>query len=471
MKATSIRLGFATNSSSSHSILLTNVPPSFPNDYTSDYEYGWEQFIFTEQDDKLRYLATMVHMHLSRILPKKQAALVVRDLFRDVIDIDHETLQEGYIDHQSVSPFPEGMNGEQLNDYVSKLIDIFSDPALTIVGGNDNGGDPLEYTPFSGERIDLGNCVLNIRRDGAGIVFFNSSTGAKVRFHPSGVYLKAVTPELVDIKITDYCPYGCEFCYQGSTKKGKDTNAIPRYRILVALKDLNVFEIALGGGEPTESQDFVEWINDARRYGIVPNFTTYSVKWLKDEEKVKAAKRCGGIGVSVHKLKDIEKVNRIRAVVHEGWRGGARVTAQHVFGILSVDDTLELIEALWRNNIPVLLLGYKTTGFGGGFTPYDMTDFAAKLHTLREKMKAEPREWFACTLSADTAFVEANAGFLKEFDIPEELASSPEGKFSCYIDAVEGTIAPSSYGDQKKAHSLQNVGDLVNEITEAFAHY
>lgn len=474
MNITSVRLGFATNSSSSHSILLTNSPPSQQSSvWTNDYEYGWEGFILTERDEKMRYLAMMVQMHLVKLLPKKQAAIVTRDLFRDVINLDTDSVAEGYIDHQSVTPFPDDMSGEALAKYVDHLISVFSDPSLVIVGGNDNGGDPLEDIGYAGERIDLGGPALSVRRDGAALVFFNRNTGAKIRFHPSGHYDKALTPELVDVKITDYCPYGCAFCYQGSTKKGTKTAKISYYAVLSALERLGVFEVALGGGEPTESEDFIRWINEAHRHGIIPNFTTYSTKWLKDADKVAAAKTCGGIGVSVHRLKDIDKVQRIKkemGVEKYSYRQQVRVTAQHVFGTLPLDETLELIEALWKNDISVLLLGYKTTGFGSKYTPHDMTGFDTKLKLMRERVKSIPKEWYACTLSADTAFVEAYKQFLDTMEVAPELAASPEGKFSCYIDAVEGTIAPSSYGDATHTHKLAGE-NLSAEIKEAFEKF
>jgi len=64
-------------------------------------------------------------------------------------------------------------------------------------------------------------------------------------------------------------------------------------------------------------------------------------------------------------------------------------------------------------------------------------------------------------LSVDTAFVDKNPGLLEALSIPEALVSSPEGKFSCYVDAVEGLMGPSSYIPKQDMTPLA-------ENTEAF---
>jgi len=120
---------------------------------------------------------------------------------------------------------------------------------------------------------------VTFRRDRNAFIWFSRKTGNKIRFS-IGNYNKSRVPELVDVKITDQCHFGCAFCYQGSGPQGKNAllgslGAIARY-----LGEAGVFEVALGGGEPFEHPDIVDicWI--FRYHGVVPNITTRRPDYL-----------------------------------------------------------------------------------------------------------------------------------------------------------------------------------------------
>lgn len=450
----SVRLGFATNSSSSHSIVLTNTEYSYKPSY-DDFEYGWENFTLVDKDQKLRYLALQIVHDLSRFLSREHAAMVARDILEghlEMSDYDLKCLVAGYIDHQSAVLFPDFSDPKARERIIRQAIEAFSSKNLVVFGGNDNSDSghelrPGELSPAFG---DTSWCSrLMPRVDGDNVVFFNTNTGAKIRFSPSGSYTKSAYPELVDIKITDYCPYGCAFCYQGSTKGGTDaaSDLFP-YRVMEELGNMGVFEVALGGGEPTTSARFTGWIEEALRNGVMPNFTTFSVEWLKDEYKLEAARKCRGIGVSVHDIRGLDKVAKItEAVTSKSYEAHSpRVTAQHVVGTLSVPDTAELVREAWKRDMHVLLLGYKTVGFGGKMSPHSMAGLAEAIASMRNNLKSE-RRYYPMQLSCDTAFVEAHPEFLKANAVPMEMTASPEGAFSCYLDAVSGKMGPSSYCD------------------------
>ena len=63
---------------------------------------------------------------------------------------------------------------------------------------------------------------ISVRRDKNAISLFDRSNGTKVRF-AIGPYTKAKRPELVDIKITDFCPAQCSFCLDPETMVTLDT--------------------------------------------------------------------------------------------------------------------------------------------------------------------------------------------------------------------------------------------------------
>jgi hypothetical protein len=135
---------------------------------------------------------------------------------------------------------------------------------------------------------------------------------------------------------------------------------------------------------------------------------------------------------------------------------GVQVMAQTVLGATPMDATKAIVDACITHDRPILLLGYKTTGRGANFAQRAVP--LADLETMLEMVKTtiatplEPTEWGEIsprnfTLSVDTAFLNTYGPLLDKIGVPAVLRTSPEGKFSMYIDAVTNTAAPSSYGD------------------------
>jgi len=73
----------------------------------------------------------------------------------------------------------------------------------------------------------------------------------------------APVPELVDISISNHCSKGCDFCYRDSKLNNSFMSLNDFEYILKKLKHPkygNVFQVALGGGEPLEHPDFIKFI-------------------------------------------------------------------------------------------------------------------------------------------------------------------------------------------------------------------
>ena len=80
-------------------------------------------------------------------------------------------------------------------------------------------------------------------------------------------------PETIDVSITDWCNFGCSYCYQSSTKNRKHAGKNLIDQIFDSLSDAP-YQIAIGGGEPTAHPDFPEILANVRQRGSVPNYTT-----------------------------------------------------------------------------------------------------------------------------------------------------------------------------------------------------
>lgn len=495
MKIFNLRAGFATNSSSSHSIVI--LPNSINPDTLSaygrdgyDFEYGWESFVLTSEEDKLAYFATQLFTSLSRTIDDElvRARMIHEITGFDLVEKAGYSEKSGisaYVDHQSVWELNRyDTESEDFKSFLRDLCEyITKNDRIVIQGGNDNsdwepdyGGkvkNPPVYDILGEYRFDgYGGGKRIIRKDGDYYTIFSPSTGAKLRFtlkEKAKPYRKSSTPELVDLKITQYCPMGCEFCYQSSTKEGTHASLESIKRYVDRLADMKVMEVAIGGGEPTMHPDFIEILKYIKQSGMVANFTTYSLAWLKNPELVDAVKEyVSAMGVSVHNRRDIEKVIKINKAVNgketfSPYDSGNKtvIMAQHVFGGTDAGETAQMLVEIWDKSIPLLLLGYKRVGFGVDIEPHDMTDILSLI-----KLTVTNKNYYGAKmsfLSIDTAFANRFKKFLKEINISANLISSPEGKFSMYIDAVEGQMAPSSYCDKKEYISIpEKTQDIVS---------
>ncbi len=137
--------------------------------------------------------------------------------------------------------------------------------------------------------------------------------------------LYAPWPELVDISISNHCTKGCNFCYRNSTPNFKFMSLKNYRNILQQLnhpKWGNVFQVAIGGGEPLEHPDFLEIINETLEYNIVPNFTTNGENLTNGLIK-KLKEKIGAIAISTNDLNSINsnlisklKINNIKCNIH-----------------------------------------------------------------------------------------------------------------------------------------------------------
>jgi radical SAM protein with 4Fe4S-binding SPASM domain len=110
-------------------------------------------------------------------------------------------------------------------------------------------------------------------------------------------------PTEVHFAITNKCSVGCPHCYMGAGKQDDgelDTASLKR--ALDILAEMNVFHIALGGGEALERSDLFEIAKYARTKGLVPNLTVSGAKITADVAK--KMKVFGQVNVSLDGVKD-----------------------------------------------------------------------------------------------------------------------------------------------------------------------
>ena len=109
-----------------------------------------------------------------------------------------------------------------------------------------------------------------------------------IRCHTAGIARKPKTaatskrelsaPLVAHWAVTYRCNLACPFCYSEShPQRESEPAADLRVRIVERLAEWGVFEVALGGGEPTILFDFPDLLAAIRHHGMVPNVTTNGV--------------------------------------------------------------------------------------------------------------------------------------------------------------------------------------------------
>lgn len=447
MKILNVREGFACNSSSTHSIVLARDHHALRD--TADGDYGWDTWVAASTRAKEEWLATTAFQTavLDLEMNEGNAKALVRGIFG--LSASHDY---GYVDHQSRISLPTTWDGKGLHlgflqEFRDYLCNAFGG-ALVVVGGNDNDDRSV---PVAGEQIDFRR-ILPVedglyvaRKDPAGYwVLFSRQKGDKIRIafdHALEIDAqRAAAPELLDIKITDYCPYDCAYCYQGSTTRGGHATNLDALARAVAAAE--VFEVAIGGGEPTLHPQFHNFVKALRSLGVVPNVTTKDPKWFMREPE--SIDHIGAYAVSCEKRDDVEAVvNAIDAVPDAARRRTLyqKCTIQHVVGTADEYGLEWLLYRAGEAKLPVVLLGWKTTHRGAQVTPKTPRgktwgEFIRALIGKDEKSG----EYRFPRLGVDTALAGELAGH-----VPPYRLTLREGQFSGYIDAVNGRMHASSF--------------------------
>ncbi len=445
MSVQSVRYGFAANSSSTHSIVITNKGSRVKDKLST--EFGWDFFTASSDQAKRQYLASIVMRHLNPIVGME----ITRDLVKLWLDIDiyDESLCLG-IDHQSMPTMPQKWEGIGMDlNFFNEYKEFILNEHVVIIGGNDNTNKKhslvRKYQPFILPLIyDDFRAKLVARKDPlyGHWTLFNRSNGNKFRLtfdQNQKIISKSFAPELVDIKITDYCDKNCAFCYQGSTQDGLHGNIDYIKSVLYMLEKHQIFEVALGGGEPTLHPEFERILQICQWCKIVPNFTTKTLNWLRDSNRRNdILSKIGGFAYSVNSNREVRELGFL---LDRYGIDNSRVQVQIIDGVINDWSFPLILKECAYHNLTLTILGYKQTGRGGEFAekrqPYtfDWIDMVKKARDAGDFV----------TIGIDTLMVQKYQDSLKKEGIDELFFTHAEGKFSCYVDGVKQEIGPSSY--------------------------
>ena len=137
--------------------------------------------------------------------------------------------------------------------------------------------------------------------------FFNGKT-IRIALDPKKEISELDYPEFYDVKITNKCDGKCPYCYMDSKpNKNHVEDLVEKIKSFFGKFDDNQkpFQVAYGGGEPTEHPDFEECLRASHELDIVPNYTTNGMFIRYGEDKVRSIieateKYSQGVAISCH---------------------------------------------------------------------------------------------------------------------------------------------------------------------------
>lgn len=474
MRIYNIRSGFANNSSSTHSLafLPAGTPDSPGNDEEfQDYEvgsFGWQRFVAASSEVKARWLA----QHFIHTVQPTCGDAITRAMVQHWLGLDPDICAEDYVDHQSLIHLPHEWSGGGVDkQFFDEFKAFVMRPDVAVIGGNDNDNSPrgdVDYRQSMVGMIDVSReAQIVARKDSRGFwTIFDRRDGTKFRIAIDTDTIRRLdvagtdktdTPELVDLKITNKCHMGCEFCYQNSVPKGQHADGAFMYAALDYMRNAKVFEVAIGGGEPILHPGFYEFVRQCRTSGVVPNFTTRNVAWLREPSKaLPLLDHIGGWAFSTENASEIHKLSALW--IANDLPRAKQPSIQYVVGVGNVYEYEEAVRACAQTGFRLTLLGPKQVGRGlhKTWTNYNWLKplkVAAKQHVLFK-------------FAIDTALAQQYRSAIKKAGIPDWCYTVLEGKSSMYIDAVDRYIAPSSYSPPETHVKIENpyfMGDFVGQ--------
>jgi len=303
-------------------------------------------------------------------------------------------------------------------------------------------------------------------KNGNYTVTISPEDGTKIR-HTDDDEFDAEFPENIDIKTTNWCKRGCEFCHERSSVHGKHSDVFvlnaPKpckdtlasgYAFLDTLRPYT--EVACGGGSITSWPylDFMlKFMKDKR---IFANITVHMDELLENQERIQSYidnELVKGVGVSV---------GRFDKKVFDFARKNPNVVLHVIAGY---HDVGHVQGAYGLAGLKLLILGYKNWGRGKTLLDKDPTfhkeleknldEWESKLDVLREMFKVVAFD----NLALEQLHVKDHV----DADTWSRFYMGDDAKHTMYIDLVKKEYAANSTS-RKRYKLLNNIDDMFRNI-------
>ena len=274
--------------------------------------------------------------------------------------------------------------------------------------------------------------------------------GTKIRRTDEDDFIPSFA-ENCDIKITDKCSMGCPFCFENCTKDGKHGDLF-KYNFINTLHPYT--EVALNGNDMNhpDLERFLKFLKEKR---VFSNITVQQKQFLNNYDIIKRyveEKLIYGIGISYNHY-DEDFINKVKefpnAVLHT------------INGILTEDD----VNKLKGNDLKVLVLGYKNIRRGENYLHNHLNDVLVNKKYLYDNLPTIINEnWFKLVSFDNLAIKQLNVKELLSEKQWEEFYMGDDGKYTFYIDMVEGTFAKNSLSLERYEIGDKTIDEMFNII-------
>lgn len=285
-------------------------------------------------------------------------------------------------------------------------------------------------------------------KNGNYTMFIDLETGTKIRKNNLDCFIPE-KPESMDIKITNNCDIGCQFCHENSTPDGLHGD-IMNLKFIETL--LPYTELAIGGGNPLTHPDLVPFLEKCKALKLIPSMTINQIHFMKPEyeeliDKLVSEKLIYGLGVSLTRATDefIAKVKKYpNAVIH----------------IINGVQPISEVKKLYDHNLKILILGYKMFRRGIEY-------FSEAVTTTKNEYYAELEEMlkhFDVVSFDNLALNQLEVKRLLTDNEWDEFFMGDDGQMTCYIDCVNKQYARSSTAP------IEDRRELLDDIKPMFEH-
>ncbi len=190
-------------------------------------------------------------------------------------------------------------------------------------------------------------------------IYINDQT-FRIALDPSKPISELKYPEFYDVKITDKCFGLCPYCYMDSRPEVDHYDkVIHKIQSFFGCMSENEkpFQVAIGGGEPTECPEFIEVLKKFDALGITPNYTTNGMFAKPDDQFTRfiigATKMyCGGVAVSCHPHLDLHW-NYASALFHDA---GVKLNFHIIISDKESIDRFRSIYDEWKFKVDYFVL-------------------------------------------------------------------------------------------------------------------
>jgi len=285
-------------------------------------------------------------------------------------------------------------------------------------------------------------------------VYIDLDNGTKIRKNDEDCFIPD-TVESMDIKLTNRCNGACQYCHEGSTIDGKHGDILsPSF-----LDKLHPYtELALGGGNILEHPDIDEFLKRCKERNHICNITVNQKHFIENYNRIKNwvdNKLVYGVGISYTEPSYdlIERAKKIpNSVIHV------------IAGLVSLED----LKILSKNNLKVLILGYKQVRRGKDFYNTYTHDIIINYRTglLKYYIKSIiESKWFNVVSFDNLAIKQLDIKNIfsedqwNEFYMGDDGQDGQQTSASMFVDMVERKFARNSCAPESDRYALLDTAE------------